>query len=154
MKQVILERKKKQHILFSFCIDITPSAPPEESHNNNNNNDSIRRYFQRLTLLETIYEKLNMESNKTPVESIDHQKLTTQKNINQSSLKKYQPIEKRMETKEQIINHPHTYSSNTNKFVEMNVDGNGSISSSKSSLKRRAPTAPHISQNNKTPVSI
>ena len=36
----------------------------------------------------------------------------------------------------------------------MNVDGNGSIRSSKSSIKRRAPTAPHISQNNNNPVSI
>ncbi len=35
----------------------------------------------------------------------------------------------------------------------MNVDGNGSISSSKSSIKRRAPTAPHISQNTNNPVS-
>lgn len=33
------------------------------------NNDSIRRYFERLTLLETIYEKLNRESNKAPTES-------------------------------------------------------------------------------------
>ena len=41
-----------------------------------------------------------------------------------------------------------------NKFVEMNVDGNGSISSGKSSTKRRAPTAPHVSQNNAhNPVS-
>ncbi|CAF5054699.1 unnamed protein product, partial [Rotaria socialis] len=31
----------------------------------------------------------------------------------------------------------------------MNVDGSGSISSGKSSIKRRAPTAPHISQNDK-----
>ena len=31
-------------------------------------NDSIRRYFERLTLLETIYEKLNRESTKTPTE--------------------------------------------------------------------------------------
>jgi hypothetical protein len=36
----------------------------------------------------------------------------------------------------------------------MNVDGNGSISSSKSSLKRRAPTAPHLSQKNNNPVSV
>ena len=33
------------------------------------NNDSIRRYFERLTLLETIYEKLNRESNKAPAET-------------------------------------------------------------------------------------
>ena len=37
-----------------------------------NSNESIRRYFERLTLLETIYEKLNIESNKTPVQSNDH----------------------------------------------------------------------------------
>lgn len=41
-----------------------------------------------------------------------------------------------------------TTKSISNKFLEMNVDGTGSISSSKSSIKRRAPTAPHISQNN------
>ena len=35
----------------------------------------------------------------------------------------------------------------------MNVDGNSSISSRKSSLKRRAPTAPHKSQTNNNPVS-
>lgn len=36
----------------------------------------------------------------------------------------------------------------------MNVDGTGSIRSSKSSIKRRAPTAPHISQHKNNPVSI
>jgi hypothetical protein len=36
----------------------------------------------------------------------------------------------------------------------MNVDGNGSISSSKSSRKRRAPTAPHIPPNKNNPVSL
>ena len=35
-----------------------------------------------------------------------------------------------------------------NRFIEMNVDGNGSVSSNRSSLKRRAPTAPHVSQTN------
>jgi len=85
-------------------VEITPSAPPEES--NNNSNDSIRRYFERLTLLETIYDKLNIESNKTPLESVDHhhhhnQKFSTQENTIQHSTQKYQPVE-----------NPHTYSSN------------------------------------------
>jgi hypothetical protein len=100
----IRRRKNNNNMLLSSLVDITPSAPPEES--NHNSNDSIRRYFERLTLLETIYDKLNIESNKTPLESIDddhHQKFSTQK---------YQPVEKRMETKEEINHHPHTYSSN------------------------------------------
>lgn len=79
---------------FVSLIDVIPSAPPEDS--NQNNNESIRRYFERLTLLETIYEKLNIESNKTPVQSIQQQKLTTQS----------------VEIKEQNINHLHTSSSN------------------------------------------
>jgi hypothetical protein len=43
------------------------------------------------------------------------------------------------------------------KYIEMNVDGAGSVSSGKSSSKRRAPIAPHLSQGNqsllKSPVS-
>jgi hypothetical protein len=94
-------------------IDVIPSAPPEES--NHNSNDSIRRYFERLTLLETIYEKLNIESNKTPSETMEphhHQKFSTKENTTQSSLQKYHPVEKRLGTKEEIINHSHTYVSN------------------------------------------
>jgi hypothetical protein len=96
---------------FLSLIDITPSAPPPPEESNPNSNDSIRRYFERLTLLETIYEKLNMESTKTPVESIDHhhpQKFSAQEN----PIQPYHPVEKRIETKEEIINHPQTYSSN------------------------------------------
>ena len=37
----------------------------------------------------------------------------------------------------------------SNKFLEMNVDGNASMSSGKSSTKRRAPTAPHVWQYDK-----
>lgn len=156
---------------------MTPSAPPAEELNQNSD-ETIRRYFERLTLLETIYEKLNIESNKKPVESIDHhqQKLSIQENTTQS----YHSPEKRIPMKEEITNRLPISSPNksgkkfwkkrnhfvleidfldvnkslVNKFVEMNVDGNGSISSSKSSIKRRAPTAPHISQNNNhNPVS-
>ncbi|CAF4679690.1 unnamed protein product, partial [Rotaria magnacalcarata] len=50
------------------------------------NNDSIRRYFERLTLLETIYEKLNIESNKTPIESMNHPKILAQENVTELSL--------------------------------------------------------------------
>jgi hypothetical protein len=97
----LVNRRQTNNILFSSLIDVTPSAPPEES--DHNTNDSIRRYFERLTLLETIYEKLNRESNKTPLESIDHQKLSTQS---------YHSNEKRMEPKEDIVNHPLIYSPN------------------------------------------
>lgn len=47
-------------------LDVLPSAPVQES--NSHHNESIRRYFERLTLLETIYEKLNIESKKTPTD--------------------------------------------------------------------------------------
>ena len=73
-----------------------------------------------MTLLETIYEKLNIESTKPPIE-----------------------------TKEPIIPSNKNIS---NRFIEMNVDGSGSTCSEKSSTKRRAPKAPHISQQN--PVRI
>lgn len=54
-------------------IDTAPSAPPPPPEDlKSNSNESIRRYFERLTLLETIYEKLNIESNKTPVQSNGH----------------------------------------------------------------------------------
>ncbi|CAF0872469.1 unnamed protein product [Adineta steineri] len=137
-------------------IDITPSAPSKELDQNNNNNESIRRYFERLTLLETIYEKLNIESNKTPLETKDHhENCSTQANTTESIPQKHSPVEKQIEIKQDIPNHSHTQSMNkidtnktkTNKFFEMNVDGNGSVSSGKSSIKRRAPTAPHITQN-------
>lgn len=85
-------------------IDMTPSAPPQPESLDQNNNDSIRRYFERLTLLETIYEKLNRESNKTPVESMDHhhqhQKFSTQDNTTQPN---HSP-EKRIPIKEDITN--------------------------------------------------
>jgi hypothetical protein len=107
-----------------------------------------------LTLLETIYEKLNIESNKTPKESInhDHPKFSALQKTTESSPQNYRPNEKRMETKEDVRTHPPIYPKNkteSKKFLEMNVDGNSSVSSEKSSLKRRAPTAPHISQNGK-----
>ena len=38
------------------------------------------------------------------------------------------------------------------KFIEMNVDGSGSVNSDKSSLKRRAPKAPHAAPNNPSPL--
>ncbi|CAF4340269.1 unnamed protein product, partial [Adineta steineri] len=137
-------------------MDITPSAPSKELDQNNHNNESIRRYFERLTLLETIYEKLNIESNKTPLETKDHhENFSTQANTTESIPQKHSPVEKQIEIKQDIPNHSHTQSMNkidtnktkTNKFFEMNVDGNGSVSSGKSSIKRRAPTAPHITQN-------
>ncbi|CAF4609599.1 unnamed protein product [Rotaria sp. Silwood1] len=151
-----IEQNYPQHLNpFNDETDITPSTPSNES-NRNNNNDSIRRYFERLTLLETIYEKLNFESNKTPLEPINHhQQISTQENLNElSSLQKNRSIEKAIQTKDEIKNHSHTQSSNKsdtnktiiNKFIEMNVDGT-SVSSGKSSIKRRAPTAPHISLN-------
>jgi hypothetical protein len=91
MKQV--NRKfplTKTYVSSSFDIDITPTKEFEH-----NNNESIRRYFERLTLLETIYEKLNIESNKTPVESIDHhQTISTQGNTTESIIKKYSSPEK------------------------------------------------------------
>ena len=76
-----------------------PSAPPAED---SNTNASIRRYFERLTLLETIYAKLNIESNKKPAESIEHhpQKLATYENTTQPS----QSQEKRIPIKEEVIN--------------------------------------------------
>jgi hypothetical protein len=79
---------------------MTPSAPPAEELNQNNN-DSIRRYFERLTLLETIYEKLNIESNKKPVQSMDHQqKVSTQEN----TIQPYHSPEKRIPMKEEVTN--------------------------------------------------
>jgi len=101
-------------------VDVKPSAPPCEQVITPQNDESIRRYFERLTLLETIYEKLNIESTKPPIE-----------------------------TKEPIIPSNKNIS---NRFIEMNVDGSGSTCSEKSSTKRRAPKAPHISQQN--PVRI
>ncbi len=102
MKQV--NRKfqlTKTYVNSSFDIDITPSAPTKEFEH-----ESIRRYFERLTLLETIYEKLNIESNKTPVESIDHhQTISTQGNTTESIIKKYSSSEKQT--------HPQTHSLNT-----------------------------------------
>ena len=52
--------------------------------------------------METIYEKLNIESNKTSLEPTinqkhHNQKLLVQANSVPSSLEQYQPIEKRME---------------------------------------------------------
>ncbi|CAF0847476.1 unnamed protein product [Rotaria sordida] len=155
-----IEQNYPQHLNpFNDETDITPSNESDR----NNNNDSIRRYFERLTLLETIYEKLNLESNKIPLGSTNHshqQQISTQENTNElspSSSQKNRSVEKQIQTKDEIKNHSHIHSSNKsntnktilNKFVEMNVDGNGSVSSGKSSIKRRAPTAPHISLNDK-----
>ena len=79
-----------------------PSAPPAEE-SNSNNSDSIRRYFERLTLLETIYAKLNNESNKKPEESIQQhpQKSPRHENTTQP----YQSLEKRIPIKDEITNH-------------------------------------------------
>ncbi|CAM4917460.1 unnamed protein product [Rotaria socialis] len=148
----------KQHRFLS-STDIAPSSESDR----NANNDSIRRYFERLTLLETIYEKLNIESNKTPIESMNHPKILAQENVTELSLSSptitqtNRPNEKQTGTTLDVRNYTRPYSSNKsdinktilNKFIEMNVDGSGSISSGKSSIKRRAPTAPHISQNDK-----
>ncbi|CAM4743302.1 unnamed protein product [Rotaria magnacalcarata] len=144
---------------FDDETDITPSSESDR----NANNDSIRRYFERLTLLETIYEKLNIESNKTPIESMNHPKILTQENVTELSLSSptitqtIRPNEKQTGTTLDRRNYTRPYSSNKsdinktilNKFIEMNVDGSGSVSSGKSSIKRRAPTAPHLSQNDK-----
>ncbi|CAF1130551.1 unnamed protein product [Didymodactylos carnosus] len=143
-----------------------------------NNTDSIRRYFERLTLLETIYEKLNHESlksssimtttetvatnpatthikneekNKKKVEQIPEKLQELEYDGNKSPNKKYRRLEKRVETREEIIDYTYSPSKynddknvSTNKpqqapFREMNVD-----EVHKSSLKRKAPKAPHI----------
>jgi hypothetical protein len=90
---------------------MTPSAPVQESEMNSN--DSIRRYFERLTLLETIYEKLNIESNKTPSESTDHhQTFSTQENTTEPSAQNYRCIEKPIEENR---NYPHQHKSGKRK---------------------------------------
>ncbi len=89
---------------YFSLLDIQPSAPPEES--NQDSNDSIRRYFERLTLLETIYEKLNIESNKTPGESTNQEKLSSEENPTQS----HPSTDQRTETKEEVLHHSHPYS--------------------------------------------
>ncbi|CAF1152230.1 unnamed protein product [Adineta ricciae] len=148
-----LDPSYPQHLNpFHDETDVTPQDSSKET--SQHNHESIRRYFERLTLLETIYEKLNIESNRTSA----NPQISKSENITQ----KCYSFEKH---KEEIIDHSYpSVSSNkpdTNKTIpsrifEMNVDGNGSISSRKSSIKRRAPTAPHISQNNehhsKTPT--
>ncbi|CAF2544318.1 unnamed protein product [Rotaria sp. Silwood2] len=155
-----IEQNYPQHLNpFNDEIDIIPSIQSNES-NRKNNNDSIRRYFERLTLLETIYEKLNFESNKTPLESINHhQKISTQENSSElsSSSQKNRSVEKQIQINDETKNYSHIHSSIKsdankailNKFIEMNVDGTASVSSGKSSIKRRAPTAPHISLKDK-----
>lgn len=153
-------------------VSLLDGVPSNES-DCNPSNDSIRRYFERLTLLETIYEKLNIESNKKPSESVHHHPpLSTRENKNKLPSQIKHSTEQRIETKDETRNLLPTDSSNkigikndsnkiniplhmsidvnksiTNKLLEMNVDGNGSVSSGKSSIKRRAPTAPHLSQN-------
>ncbi|UJR37809.1 hypothetical protein I4U23_030499 [Adineta vaga] len=148
-----LDTTYPQHLNpFHDETDIIPSAPPKET--NEHNQDSIRRYFERLTLLETIYEKLNIESNRTSIDSTEHHRhISKSGNITESIIQKHYSSEKH---KEDVPNHSHSASSSNrldvnktipNRFFEMNVDGNSSVSSRKSSIKRRAPTAPHISQN-------
>lgn len=109
-----------------------------------------------------------MESNKTPGESNGHQQKSSTpektRPTNFSPEKKNQadalnkPGEKFLHEINLSLSNGLFYVDTTktlsNKFLEMNVDGNGSISSSKSSIKRRAPTAPHISQHKSNPVSM
>ena len=91
---------------------MTPSAPPPSDDLKPNSNDSIRRYFERLTLLETIYEKLNMESNKTPVESNGSQPNYSPEKQNPENVLNRQPISTANKTGKIFINEIHHSSSN------------------------------------------
>jgi hypothetical protein len=78
------------------------------------NPDSIRRYFERLTLLETIYEKLTMESNRKPSTLIDTRKLSP---VRQDSIildtSTYSDNDKQHESRQDIVSSRMSHASKT-----------------------------------------
>ena len=92
MKRVSIIRKTYLGISQSVRTDVT--LPDSSKETSQHNHESIRRYFERLTLLETIYEKLNIESNRTSANpQISKSETTTQ---NRYSFEKH---------KEEMIDH-------------------------------------------------
>ena len=79
------------------CVDIVPSAPQQDAEPQSN--ESIRRYFERLTLLETIYDKLNMEATKSTPESIDQpHRFSPYDYSTELPAQKYRMVDSRRET--------------------------------------------------------